>query len=74
VRWFEAAAGTKMGTTTADGKITLFHTSCVGACDIGPAVKIGDNVYGNLTEEKVKALVQCCRDGRFDELTGQGEY
>ncbi|MDR0443949.1 MAG: NAD(P)H-dependent oxidoreductase subunit E [Treponema sp.] len=63
-RWFEAAAGIKMGETTADGKLSLFHTSCVGACDIGPAVKIGDDVFGNLTEEKVKALVQCCREGK----------
>ena len=68
VRWFEAAAGIKMGTTTADGKISLFYTSCVGACDIGPVAKIGDDVFGNLTEEKVKALVKCCREGQTEEL------
>jgi NADH-quinone oxidoreductase subunit E len=68
VRWFEAEAGIKMGETTADGKISLFYTSCVGACDIGPVAKIGDDVFGNLSEEKVKTLVKCCREGNAQEL------
>ncbi|MDR2942381.1 MAG: NAD(P)H-dependent oxidoreductase subunit E [Treponema sp.] len=63
-KWFEASAGVKMGQTTADGKISLFYTSCVGACDIGPVAKIGDDVFGNLTEEKVKLLVERCREGK----------
>ncbi|MCL2139908.1 MAG: NAD(P)H-dependent oxidoreductase subunit E [Treponema sp.] len=62
IGWFEAAAGIKMGETTADGKITLALTNCVGVCDIGPAVKIGNDVFGNLNEEKVISLVQRCRD------------
>jgi NADH-quinone oxidoreductase subunit E len=64
VGWFEKAAGVKMGQTTADGKITLFYTSCVGSCDIGPVAKIGDDVFGNLTEDKVKLLVERCREGK----------
>jgi len=68
VKWFETAAGIKMGETTADGKISLLHTSCVGACDIGPAVKIGDHVFGSLTEEKVKTLVKNCMEGKAEEL------
>ena len=68
VNWFEAAAGVKVGQTTADGKVTLFYTSCVGACDIGPVAKIGDDVFGNLNEEKVKNLVKLCREGNRQEL------
>jgi NADH-quinone oxidoreductase subunit E len=68
VRWFEVATGIKMGETTADGKLSLFYTSCVGACDIGPVAKIGDDVFGNLSEEKVKTLVKCCREGNAQEL------
>jgi len=68
VRWFEAAAGIKMSETTADGRLSLFYTSCVGACDIGPVAKIGDDVFGNLTEEKVKKLVQCCMEGKPEDL------
>ena len=68
VSWFETAAEIKVGQTTADGKITLARTSCVGACEIGPVVKIGDDVFGNLNEEKVKALVKCCRSADRKEL------
>jgi NADH:ubiquinone oxidoreductase 24 kD subunit len=63
-RWFEEAAGVKIGQTTADGRISLFYTSCVGSCDIGPVAKIGDDVFGNLTEDKVKQLVERCREGK----------
>jgi NADH-quinone oxidoreductase subunit E len=63
VQWFEQAAGIKTGETSADGRLSLFRTSCVGACEIGPVAKIGDEVFGNLTEEKAKALVKCCYEG-----------
>jgi NADH-quinone oxidoreductase subunit E len=63
VDWFETAAGIRVGETSADGKITLARTSCVGACEIGPVAKIGDDVFGNLDEEKVKTIVACCREG-----------
>jgi NADH-quinone oxidoreductase subunit E len=66
--WFEAATGIKPGETTADGKITLIRTSCVGACDVGPAVKIGDHVFGNLTEDKVKAIIKCCLEGNIETM------
>lgn len=68
VRWFEAAAGIKIGETTPDGKLSLKFTSCIGACDIGPAVKIGDDVFGHLNEEKIKTLVTCCLTGNRQEL------
>ena len=68
VKWFEEAAGVLLGETTADRKITLVHSSCFGACDIAPAVKIGDDVFGNLTPEKVKLLVQYCREGNSEGL------
>jgi NADH-quinone oxidoreductase subunit E len=68
VHWVEAAAGIKVGETTKDGKLSLFRTSCVGACDIGPVVKIGDHVFGNLTEERVKTLVKCCWEGNSEMM------
>jgi len=69
VSWFEAAAGIKIGETSADGKITLARTSCVGACDIGPVAKIGDDVFGDLDEGKVKELVRLCREGNLKEVS-----
>jgi len=68
VKWFEDAAGIKMGETTADGRLSLRYTSCIGACGIGPAAKIGDDVFGNLTAESAKTLVRCCLEGRTEEL------
>jgi len=67
-RWFETAAGINIGETTIDGRISLSRTSCIGACDIGPAVKIGEHIFGNLTEEKVKTLVKFCKEGKTKEL------
>jgi NADH-quinone oxidoreductase subunit E len=67
-RWFEEAAGINIGETTKDGRISLYRTSCIGACDIGPAVKIGEHVFGNLTEEKVRTLVNYCMEGKAKEL------
>lgn len=63
VGWFEKALGIKMGETTLDGKFTLSTTCCVGACDVGPVAKIGDEVYGNLSPDKVSTLVRSYREG-----------
>ena len=68
VRWFEEAAGIKIGGTTSDGKLSLIYTSCIGACDIGPAAKIGDDVFGHLNEERARTLVKCCLTGNRQEL------
>jgi NADH-quinone oxidoreductase subunit E len=64
VGWFEEVLGIAVGKTTDDGRFTLFRTSCVGACDVGPVAKIGDDVFGDLTLDKVKTLVQSYRDGQ----------
>jgi NADH-quinone oxidoreductase subunit E len=68
VKWFEDAIGVGIGESTADGKFTLMFTNCVGACDIGPVALIGDDVFGNLTQEKVNTLVKLCRDSKTQEL------
>jgi NADH-quinone oxidoreductase subunit E len=61
VEMFEEALGIKMGETTADQLFTLQYTSCIGACDIAPAVKIGEKVYGHLTKEKVAEIINSFR-------------
>jgi NADH-quinone oxidoreductase subunit E len=68
VQWFENALGIKMGETSADGKFTLTFTNCVGVCDIGPVAVIKDDVFGNLTQEKIKTLVNLCRERKTQEL------
>jgi len=45
------------GETTADGLFTLLPTCCLGACDLGPAMRIDTQLYGNLTPEKVDEIL-----------------
>ncbi|MBP2637137.1 MAG: hndA [Firmicutes bacterium] len=61
VKMFEEVLGIGLGQTTPDKLFTLMHTNCVGACDIGPVAKIGEEVYGNLTAAKVAEIVTSYR-------------
>lgn len=61
VKTFENILGIKMGETTEDGLFSLEFTSCIGACDIAPAIKINDDLYGNLDYEKVVELINDIR-------------
>jgi NADH:ubiquinone oxidoreductase subunit E len=54
----EQQLGIKVGETTLDNKFTLMYTPCFGACDIAPAFRIGEEVYGNLNEEKIKKIIE----------------
>ncbi|KPU46347.1 NADP-reducing hydrogenase subunit HndA [Oxobacter pfennigii] len=62
VDMLEKALGVKIGETTEDNVFSLNTTSCFGACDIAPAIKIGEKVYGNLNEEKLKELLDSYRE------------
>lgn len=53
----EEELGIGPGQTTPDGRFAVRYTPCVGACDIGPVIKVGPNVYGNLDKEKVRELL-----------------
>jgi NADH-quinone oxidoreductase subunit E len=46
------------GETTADGKFTLEIVQCLAACDFAPAIKINDELYGDLTKEKLDDLLE----------------
>lgn len=58
---FEAALGINMGEVTADGLFSLEFTSCIGACDLAPAAKINEEIYGNLDKEKIFKLIDSLR-------------
>jgi NADH:ubiquinone oxidoreductase subunit E len=53
--------GIKVGETTPDGSFTLELTSCLGLCDVAPAMMVDDEVYGNLTPQKLKEIITCYR-------------
>lgn len=46
-----------VGETTSDGKFSLNCLRCVGACGLAPVVLIGDKVYGRLTPDGVKDIL-----------------
>jgi len=49
--------GVKPGGTTADGKITLEFAECIGVCEGAPCVLVNDEHRGNVTPDRVDALV-----------------
>jgi len=53
----ERELGIPFGTTTADGKWTLLTTSCIGACSVGPVMLVDDEIYGNLTPDRVREII-----------------
>lgn len=50
--------GISPGEVTKDGRFSLEEVSCLGYCDISPAIMINEEVYGNLTVEKVENLLK----------------
>jgi len=59
----EQELGVSFGETTSDGKWTLLPTSCIGACSVGPVMMIDDEIYGNLTPQKVRDILARYRNG-----------
>jgi NADH:ubiquinone oxidoreductase subunit E len=45
------------GETTEDGRISLECVNCIGACAMAPAMMIDGKVYGELTKDKVKKII-----------------
>lgn len=68
VELFEKALGIKIGETTEDGLFTLQYTSCIGACNVSPSMKIGEKVYGNLDENKIVDILDSYREGFIWEI------
>ena len=47
----------KLGETTPDKRFTLLETNCLGWCHKAPAMLINDDVYTELTPEKVREIL-----------------
>ncbi|MCG6878977.1 MAG: NADH-quinone oxidoreductase subunit NuoE [Deltaproteobacteria bacterium] len=54
----EKDLGIAPGETTSDGRFTFELTNCIGACDQAPAMLVDDAIYGNLTPERIKTILQ----------------
>jgi NADH-quinone oxidoreductase subunit E len=49
--------GVDFGHTTKDGLFTLEMSSCLGVCGVAPAMMINNDVYGNLTPERIQQIL-----------------
>ena len=54
----EKELGISPGETTSDGRFSFELTNCIGACDQAPAMLIDDEVYGDLTPEKIGEILK----------------
>lgn len=54
---FKRQLGIVVGETTQDGKFSLSCLRCVGACGLAPVVLIGEKVYGRVSPDGVKAIL-----------------
>ncbi|MCS7201307.1 MAG: NADH-quinone oxidoreductase subunit NuoE [Dictyoglomus sp.] len=50
--------GLKEGKVSEDGYYSLDLVRCIGACSMAPALMIDEEVYGKLTPNKVKKLLE----------------
>lgn len=58
----------KIGETTADHMFSFHYIPCVGACDIGPIIKLKDTVYGNLDKDKIKQIINNLKNENSEQV------
>lgn len=50
--------GIDVGQTSEDGKFSITGLRCIGACGLAPVLTIGEKVYGRLTPDMVKGILE----------------
>lgn len=53
----EKKLGIALGEMTKDGMFMLEQVHCLGACSLAPVISIDGKVYGHVTPEKVKDII-----------------
>ena len=53
----ESLIGIKNGEITADRKFSLDATRCIGACGLAPVLTVNEEVYGRLTPDMIKGIL-----------------
>jgi bidirectional [NiFe] hydrogenase diaphorase subunit len=59
----------KRGDSTADGKLSLFVTRCIGACAMAPNIVVDDEVIGKATKETVLEKIKQALGGVKAEIS-----
>ena len=55
---FESELGIARGTTTSDRMFTLESVRCIGCCGLAPVLKVGDDIHGKMTKNKIPELLR----------------
>jgi len=59
---FKKELNLSVGETSADGKFSINCLRCVGACGLAPVVLVGEKVYGRVSPDGVKAILENYKD------------
>ncbi len=57
LKQLEAHLGVRASATTDDGRITLGHEECLGACAYAPMLRVGETYHENLDLEEAKRIL-----------------
>lgn len=57
--------------TTPDGLFTLESVACLGCCSLAPVMMINETVYGRLTSEKIRKILNNYREMALTHHTEQ---
>jgi len=57
LRSLEAHLGIEVGETTSDGRITLGHEECLGACGYAPMLRVDETYHEDLDEARAKEIL-----------------
>lgn len=57
VDYIRQKLGIQVGETTPDGLFTLQTVECVASCGTSPAMRVNDELYENMTPQKVDRLL-----------------
>jgi NADH-quinone oxidoreductase subunit E len=58
----EEELGIPDGKTTKDMLFTLSRVACMGACSQAPVMRIGDQTFGNLSQDKTRKIIRRLMD------------
>lgn len=56
--------GIELGGTTSDDKFTLIPMVCLGTCDHAPAMMVDEELYQDLTPEKIDQILDSYQNGK----------
>jgi NADH-quinone oxidoreductase subunit E len=56
-RHLTARLAIDLGETTADGRFTLLPVACLGACDHAPAMMVDEELYQDLSQERIDQIL-----------------